>query len=59
MATDPLEEYEAQPEKPTSIRLGAATRRQSRWLEAQGHGNQSKIISLAIHAMWSQEQSAR
>jgi len=58
MGQAPLEENETQPEKSTSIRLSPATRRQIRWLSEQGHGNQSKIIALAIHAMWTLEQAA-
>lgn len=52
MAADPLELDEAQPEKPTSIRLSTATRRQIQWLTAKGHGNQSKVIALAVHQMF-------
>lgn len=58
MGQAPLEENETQPEKSTSIRLSTATRRQIRWLSAQGHGNQSKIIALAVHAMWTLEHGA-
>lgn len=58
MGSAPLEPDEAQPEKPTSIRLSPATRRQIQWLSEQGHGNQSKIIALAVHAMYVMEKAA-
>lgn len=57
MSAEPLEYGEAQPEKPTSIRLSPATRRQIQWLSAQGHGNQSKVIALAVHQMFCMENS--
>lgn len=57
MAAEPLELDEAQPEKPTSIRLSPATRRQIKWLESQGHGNQSKVIALAVYRMYCMEKS--
>jgi hypothetical protein len=50
-------EYQPSPAKrPTSIRLSAATRRQLDWLTAQGHGNQSEVIALAVYGMWLLEQ---
>ena len=57
MSAEPLELDEAQPEKPTSIRLSPATRRQIQWLTTQGHGNQSKVIALAVHQMFCMEKS--
>lgn len=57
MAAEPLELDETQPEKPTSIRLSPATRRQIQWLTAQGHGNQSKVIALAVYQMFCLENS--
>jgi len=59
MAAEPLEYGEAQPEKPTSIRLSSATRRQIQWLSAQGHGNQSKVIALAVYQMFCMEKSGQ
>lgn len=59
MGTEPLELDEAQPEKPTSIRLSTATRSQIKWLEAQGHGNQSKVIALAVYRMYCMEKSSK
>lgn len=57
MDAEPLEYGEAQPEKPTSIRLSPATRRQIQWLSAQGHGNQSKVIALAVWQMYCLENA--
>ena len=59
MSAEPLELDETQPEKPTSIRLSTATRRQIQWLTAQGHGNQSKVIALAVHQMFCMEKSGQ
>lgn len=59
MAAEPLELDETQPEKPTSIRLSPATRRQIQWLSAQGHGNQSKVIALAVHQMFCMENTGQ
>lgn len=52
MGAAPLEYGEnAGPEKPTSIRLTAATRRQIKWLTSRGHGNQSAVIAKAVQMM--------
>jgi hypothetical protein len=50
-------EYQPPPTKTkTSVVLSAATRRQIDWLTAQGYGNQSEVIALAVYGMWRVEQ---
>lgn len=52
MAGEPLEYGEnTGPEKPTSIRLSTATRRQIKWLSSRGHGNRSVVIAKAVQVM--------
>jgi len=49
--------YQPPPAKTkTSVVLSNATRRQLDWLTAQGHGNQSEVIALAVYGMWLLEQ---
>lgn len=58
MGADELEpdENTGPTKRKTSVVLSAATRRQLAWLAAQGHGNQSECIALAVDRMWNQEQ---
>ena len=49
---DDEEDFSPPQKRPTSIRLGDATRRQIDQLIKAGHGNQSEVITLAVYGMW-------